>query len=83
MEDGVEVTLKVDAFTETIGGHEYALRELGKCADTVLALGRSEFAGNTDDFGTTRDLAAGAKSGGDVFGGLDETAEDDWLVTVL
>jgi hypothetical protein len=41
MEDGVEVALQVDAFTETIGGHEYALRELGECADTVFPLGRS------------------------------------------
>src|ERR1017187_502443 len=83
MEDGVEVALQVDAFTETIGGHEYALREFGECADTVLTLGRSEFAGDTDDFGAARDLAARTKCGGDVLGGLDEAAEDDWLVTVL
>jgi len=29
MEYGVEVALQVDAFTETIGGHEYPLREFG------------------------------------------------------
>ena len=57
MDDGVEVALQVDAFTETIGRDEHALRELGDFADSVLTFGRRELAGNTDDLGAFWDLS--------------------------
>jgi hypothetical protein len=83
MKDGIEVILQVDAFAEAVGRHQYTLRKLGQRADAVLALGWSEFTGNTGDLGTARDFAAGTKSGGDVLGGLDEAAKDNRLMTVL
>ena len=55
MEDGIEVILQVDAFAEAVGRHQYALRKFGQCADAVLALGWSEFTGNTGDLGATRE----------------------------
>ena len=82
MEDGVEVFLEVDPFAQAVGADQYALRRPRPVAARAP---RVRPAGGCRSPPRPRLLSAAASrsSVGDVLGGRDEAAEDDWPIAVL
>ena len=73
--------LQVDALTKAVGAHEHVLRRLAELLDSGFALERRQRAGNGGDLNVLREPLAQFLC--DVFGGVDEAAEDDRTKTIL